>query len=316
MKPLIKSYKPGTHLFYENDHSRELYIIQSGNIKVYRVNDGREIVLTVLGKGAVLGEMALIDGKPRSASAKAIDDCVVASIDAKSFFEKTTGVPGWFMTIIRLASRKIRATNLLLKAARCDHEEANIVIAFYYMFKKFNSSGTVAISSMQQNLIKLLGVTSYQVSSVIEFLEKNNFVKITADRFSVIDIRQLGEYCEFQRMVIRKKFSNVKSFSPEINRLLIAVAADYPDILKYDEPSTPLRGDELWLLVLKTGLQDTYSSVLIHLRESNLLTCTRNDVKEDGLHKNPFNGYQFKINNRNWKRVCLFAKYNQYMLIV
>ena len=315
MKPLIKSYKSGTHLFYENDHSRELYIIQSGNIKVYRINDGREIVLTVLGKGAVLGEMALIDGKPRSASAKAIDDCVVASIDAKSFFEKTTGVPGWFMTIIRLASRKIRATNLRLKAVRCEHEEANIVIAFYYMFKKFNSSGTVAISSMHDNLIKLLGVTSYQISSVIKFLEKNNFLKITTDRFSIIDIQRLGEYAEFLRLLIRKKLSKVKSFSPEINRLLIAVAADYPEIVKYDEPSTSLSGDELWVLFFKAGLKDSYSTVLIHLRESNLLTCTRNDIKEDGLHKNPFNGYQFKINNRNWKRVCLFAKFNQYMLI-
>lgn len=316
MKPIIKSFKPGTHLFHENDRSRELYIIQSGNVKVYKKTSKGEIELAVLGKGAVLGEMALIDGKPRSASAKAIDDCVVALIDAESFFEKIAGVPAWFMTIIRMASQKIRLTNLRLKPVRCEHEEANIVITLYYLFKKFNVAGEVSLSSLHHNLIELLGVTDQQISLVIEFLTKNRFLEIISDRCIVLDISKLKEYCDFLHLLIRKSFAKVKIFSPEVNKLLIATADDYPEIFESSEPSTSISGNEFWILILKEELQDTYSSALVLFKDSNLLTCIKIEGKNNEQNQNPLTAHQYKINNLNWKKVCLYAKYSQYMNIV
>ena len=47
MKPLTKTFKSGMHLFHENDRSRELYIIQAGNVKVYRQINGREVEIAV-----------------------------------------------------------------------------------------------------------------------------------------------------------------------------------------------------------------------------------------------------------------------------
>jgi CRP-like cAMP-binding protein len=315
MKPIIKSFKPGMHLFHENDRTRELYIIQSGNIKVYRTTGNREIELAVLGKGAVLGEMALIDGKPRSASAKAIDDCVVAVIDSESFFEKIAGVPGWFMTIIKMASQKIRLTNLRLKTVQCEHEEANIIITLYYLFKKFNFDGAVSLSSLHHNLTALLGVTNQQISLVIEFLIKNCFLENTADHCTILDISRFKEYCDFLHLLIRKSFVKVKTFPSEMTRFIITTAADYPGILECSEPATSLSGNEFWALVLKTDLENTYSNALVLFKENNLLTCIKSESKGTEQNQNPLAAHQFKINNLNWKRVCLYAKYNQYMNI-
>ncbi|MFW6221645.1 MAG: cyclic nucleotide-binding domain-containing protein [Fibrobacterota bacterium] len=66
----IKPTKKGTHLFHDNDFSRELYTIQSGAISVYRAISNRGIQLAVLKKGSVLEEITLIYSKPRSASAR------------------------------------------------------------------------------------------------------------------------------------------------------------------------------------------------------------------------------------------------------
>lgn len=316
MKPLIKSFKPGMHLFHENDRSRELYIIQSGNIKVYRMTGSREIELAVIGKGAVLGEMALIDGKPRSASAKAIDDCVVAVIDSESFFENITGVPGWFMTIIKMASQKIRMTNLRLKTVQCEHEEANIVITLYYLFKKFNSDGTVSLSSLHHNLTELLGVTTQQISLVIKFLTKNGFLEITSDRCSILDISRFKEYCDFLHLLIQKSFVKVKAFPPEMTKFIIITAAEYPGILECNEPATAISGNEFWVLVVREKLEKSFSNALVSFKECNLLTCIKTESKSNEQSQNPLAAHQFKINNLNWKRVCLYAKYNQYMHII
>lgn len=53
MKPLVKSFKAGTALFHENDRSRELYIILSGNVKIYKVNENSEIEIVWFSKSTV-----------------------------------------------------------------------------------------------------------------------------------------------------------------------------------------------------------------------------------------------------------------------
>jgi CRP/FNR family transcriptional regulator, cyclic AMP receptor protein len=111
MQPFTKTFKAGAHLFHENDHSRELYIVQAGTIKVFRQIGTREVELALMEKGSVFGEMALIDGKPRSASARAVSDAIVAIIDAQSFESKIRGVPPWYLSIIKIISSKIRKAN-------------------------------------------------------------------------------------------------------------------------------------------------------------------------------------------------------------
>lgn len=70
MKPISKTFKPGSYLFRENDHSHKLFIIRPGTIKVCKKNRIHEFELAQLSKGVVLGKIALIDGKPGSASAR------------------------------------------------------------------------------------------------------------------------------------------------------------------------------------------------------------------------------------------------------
>ncbi|MFW5774976.1 MAG: cyclic nucleotide-binding domain-containing protein [Chitinivibrionales bacterium] len=71
MRPLVKNYKKGAHLFCENDFSPELYIVQSGAVSVYRWPGSKEIGLAHLTKGAVwlhgsvIRTYAVVSGKRR-----------------------------------------------------------------------------------------------------------------------------------------------------------------------------------------------------------------------------------------------------------
>ena len=152
MNPQTKLFKTGVHLFHENDRSRELYVIQSGNVKVYRTQSGREVELAVMGKGSVLGEMALIDGRPRSASAKALDECTVSIIDADVFHNRIKGVPPWFMTIIKMTCQKIRNANRLLQSMGGGRHGFNIILAIHYQFAR--DGGTLDYSKTKRILAR------------------------------------------------------------------------------------------------------------------------------------------------------------------
>jgi CRP-like cAMP-binding protein len=80
-----RDYAAGTILFHEGEPGEEMYVIRSGKVRISkRVYDG-ERTLGVLGAGEFFGEMAILSGKPRSATATVVEDARLLAIDGKIF---------------------------------------------------------------------------------------------------------------------------------------------------------------------------------------------------------------------------------------
>jgi CRP/FNR family transcriptional regulator len=308
MKPITRIFKPGMHLFHENDRSRELYIIQSGSVKVYRCVAGKEIELAILKNGAVLGEMALIDGKPRSASARTLEESTVIIIDADTFHNKMRGVPSWFLSIIKMTSNKIRLANKRLQNITNEHQGANIIITISHLNSRFNQTGQgLDITKLQLQLIQLLGVTHQKVVKMIDFLQQHKFVTLTSTHLFIEDIPRMNEYCEFLRFLIRKTYERMLPHTDDIYKLIIDVTEQYPDISLRDDISTVINGSIFWNFMQLNKLTDEYEELLDLLEALNLFSVRR-DFREKG--SNPIAGSTFSINNFNWKKMYLYSKYS------
>ena len=83
-----KKYDRGQVIFREHENGDTAYIIANGQVQIVKESDNGPKVLGVLEKGAMFGEMALIDNKPRMASAKAINGPVELLIVSKANFQK------------------------------------------------------------------------------------------------------------------------------------------------------------------------------------------------------------------------------------
>ncbi len=76
----------GEALFSQGEEASALYVLQSGEVQVRAASElGEDIVLAMLGPGSVIGELALIDGGPRSATVEAISDCLVYRLEREAF---------------------------------------------------------------------------------------------------------------------------------------------------------------------------------------------------------------------------------------
>jgi CRP-like cAMP-binding protein len=101
------TFQAGETIFAAGDRGDKMYVIRSGEVEIER--NGK--VVEKLGPGGIFGEMALIDGSPRAASAKAKTACEVAPITEKTFLFLVHETPFFAISVMRaLAERLRRAT--------------------------------------------------------------------------------------------------------------------------------------------------------------------------------------------------------------
>jgi CRP-like cAMP-binding protein len=81
----VRTYKKDEFLFAESEAGGEMYVIQKGTVKVTKIVDEKELLLAILKSGDIIGEMAILEQKPRSANAVAGDDTEVFTIDKANF---------------------------------------------------------------------------------------------------------------------------------------------------------------------------------------------------------------------------------------
>jgi len=312
MKPMTRTYKSGGFLFHENDHSRELYIIQEGRVRVFRKVGGREIPLAILTKGAVLGEMALIDGKPRSASAQALDECSVVLIDADTFDSKRRGVPPWFMSIIRMTSQKVRKANDRLQRVYSNTYGTNVILAMQYLFLRHGAPAAddlrvgVAIDALRRKLILLLGVTNQRVMAVVEFLTANQLLDIGDERLCIPDQARFDEYCCFLRLLQRKSLDKIVPIDANIADLLVTAVGRMPDLVCLEDRNKDLSGEDLWSMLDEANLCSRSAEVLALLTDRGLVAVRKGAT---GTAADPFAGMMLAIDCANWTKYCLFNTY-------
>ena len=95
---------PGEILFAKGDRAINVYVVKSGQMEIF---DGTVVYETV-GPGDLIGEMALIDEAPRSASIRAVTECQIIPIDAKRFVTMIERTPTFAIRVMRTLVRRLR----------------------------------------------------------------------------------------------------------------------------------------------------------------------------------------------------------------
>ena len=104
---MVQSYPKDTLLFAEGESGNNLYIIQAGSVKITKVVNHHEVVLAVLNKGDIFGEMAMLENKPRAASAEIYEDCTLLSVNRKNFTNLINDQPEMVVRLTTLMSERI-----------------------------------------------------------------------------------------------------------------------------------------------------------------------------------------------------------------
>jgi len=102
-----RTYPKDAMIFSEGQPGEELYIIQRGSVKIVKIVDNNEVLLAVLKQGDIFGEMALLESKPRSASAIAYEDCTVLAVNRENFERMVGSQPQIITRLTQLLAERI-----------------------------------------------------------------------------------------------------------------------------------------------------------------------------------------------------------------
>ncbi len=104
-----RSYPKNSVILFEDDPGDALYVVAMGQVKVVLIGeDGREVILSVLGEGEFFGEMALIDDEPRSAHVIAMEDSALIVLRREDFQGILIHAPGIALALLKELSRRLR----------------------------------------------------------------------------------------------------------------------------------------------------------------------------------------------------------------
>lgn len=102
----------GDILFKRGERGHEMYIIESGRMRIWiEAPDGRELELAELGEHEVLGELEMIDGKSRSASAQALEATHLIALPRDALFTQMGNYPGMAVHLMTVLSERLRKNN-------------------------------------------------------------------------------------------------------------------------------------------------------------------------------------------------------------
>lgn len=99
-------------LFHAGDSGDGCYLLRSGVVKAAVIaRDGQERLLAVLGPGALIGELSLIDDEPRSATISALKPCELMHLTKAAFFRLADANPQVYRQALKLLAQRLRGTN-------------------------------------------------------------------------------------------------------------------------------------------------------------------------------------------------------------
>jgi CRP-like cAMP-binding protein len=118
MSRLLKYYgikvKKGATIFKEGDDAHELFMIHKGKVEIRKGAGALDKTIQVLGEGQFIGEMALINEMPRSATAIALEDCELIHMDRAAFQKIIKKNNDFSVSVVELLSNRLRETDELV----------------------------------------------------------------------------------------------------------------------------------------------------------------------------------------------------------
>jgi CRP/FNR family transcriptional regulator, cyclic AMP receptor protein len=113
--PQIRRLKKGELLFAEGENSRAMYLLKGGMIRLYKRKGDAHIELDTVHSGQVLGELAFLDGNPRSASGEALTDCELIEISGPTFQQVLVKLPDWLKILMKTIVGRLRTASTRIR---------------------------------------------------------------------------------------------------------------------------------------------------------------------------------------------------------
>jgi CRP/FNR family cyclic AMP-dependent transcriptional regulator len=191
-----RAYQPGDTVFFAGDPGHQVFFIGSGKIKIHLTrDDGEETVYTIVSAGDFFGEMALIDGQPRSADATCTEKSELAFLMRDEFFECIERFPPLSRKVLQVQSQRLRDTDRQLEMMTSLDVYGRVAAQLLELARLHGSEtgkGTsIDLLLTQQDLAAMIGASRESVNKVLNSFKSRGFLQMTRGHITLLNLEEL-----------------------------------------------------------------------------------------------------------------------------
>ncbi|MBL8968742.1 MAG: cyclic nucleotide-binding domain-containing protein [Spirochaetaceae bacterium] len=196
-------YPKDTMVFSEGMPGSELYIIQKGSVKITKIVDNNEVLLAVLKPGDIFGEMAILENKPRVASAVAFEDAYLLAVNKANFERMVQTQPQIVTRLTTLLSDRLWFIYKQLANTLISDPLGRMYDALLMQLEKnripLKQGASYPFDFGPKELIGMVGLPQGEGNLVVRKLLENNKFRLVENKFTVLDVTEIEKQTEYYR---------------------------------------------------------------------------------------------------------------------
>lgn len=186
-----RTYPKNTILFDKGSPAQTLYLIESGRVRVFIPGEtGEELSINVYGAGDVVGELCILDGLPRCASAMTMEDTVALTLDREDLRRSVAASPGIAFAIMEMLSTRLRAATEYTESLAFLDVYGRVASRLLELADRSGgeAGGTeIDVDLTQEELATLVGATRRSVSKALGAFQDQGLLKLGRGKMTILD---------------------------------------------------------------------------------------------------------------------------------
>jgi len=185
----MRHFAAGETIFLMGSPGGSMMAVLSGTVRIsIPSQEGREIVLAVLLPGEVFGEIALLDGKERTADARAMTACDLAVLERRDVLEFLERQPNAWPRVVEVLCDRLRATDLQMAEVamqRLPVRLAKVLLRMTYVEALSRPADRVQVS--QRELGNIVGAARESINKCLSEWQRSGWVRIDRTSITIAD---------------------------------------------------------------------------------------------------------------------------------
>ncbi len=185
-------YRKDNMLLIEEEIGSTMFIILDGRVKISRISDdGREVILSILGEGDFFGEMSILDGETRSANVVTLEDSNILVIRREDFLQMLHDYPQIAINLLKELAHRLRRSDAQIKSLSLQNATGKVAST---LLRIADDSGKIHLGQVeipklppQQDLANMAGTSRETISRVIKSLSEQGYLKKIGSKLLILD---------------------------------------------------------------------------------------------------------------------------------
>ncbi|MEA2877549.1 MAG: family transcriptional regulator, cyclic receptor protein [Hyphomicrobiales bacterium] len=195
-----KSAAAGTTIFERGDPGNSLFAVCSGTVKISnRSTEGKDAVFNLIKAGEIFGEIAMLDGHPRTADALAITDCDLLVIDRRDFVPMVTQSPEIALKLIEILCARLRHTSEQVEDLMFLDLPSRLAKTLLSLAASPKAAQDRKISITQREIGQIIGMSRESTNKQLRIWEEKKWVRLNRGGVAVLDPDSLEEIAAAER---------------------------------------------------------------------------------------------------------------------